>query len=175
MNIRIVRRSGNGGSGSIIFGSILATLFTVSAVALVLSEEQDSLLPLIVCVLLAFLGIHLIVRGIRKNRRNSSFSGNVHEFDPDTPEFVQDRIRQLMQEGTSSSVTVSRTTKRVTYRNSDGSSHTTETTTETHNGTTPFQPASQPGTVTCQACGGIAKLRRGENGICEYCGSHIRG
>ena len=41
MNIRIMRSSGNGGTGNIIFGTIMATLFGLSAVSLALSDDTD--------------------------------------------------------------------------------------------------------------------------------------
>lgn len=173
MNIRIMRSSGNGGTGNIIFGTIMATLFGLSAVSLALSDDTDRWLPMIVCTILALLGIGLIIKGIGRNRRSGRLADRIPEFDSDTPDIVQDRIRELMQEGAAPGVTVTRTTKRITYTSADGTTRTTETTTESQSGGAPA--FNRKGNVACPACGGIASLRRGENGICEYCGGHIRG
>lgn len=173
MNIRIVRSSANGGTGNIIFGTIMAALFGLSAVSLAVSDYSDRWLPMVVCAVLALLGVGLIIKGIRRNRRSANSAGSILEFDADTPDILQDRIRELMQEGAVPGVTVSRTIKRVTYTSSDGTTRTTETTTESQSGGA--AAGNRKGNVTCPACGGIASLRRGENGICEYCGSHIRG
>ena len=173
MNVRIVRSSANGGTGNIIFGTIMAALFGLSALSLAVSDDTDRWLPMVVCAVLALLGVGLIIKGIRRNRRCANSAGSIPEFDADTPDIVQDRIRELMQEGAVPGVTVSRTIKRVTYTSSDGTTRTTETTTESQSGG--VAASNRKGNVTCPACGGIASLRRGENGICEYCGSHIRG
>jgi hypothetical protein len=173
MNVRIVRSSANGGTGNIIFGTIMAVLFGLSAVSLAVSDDTDRWLPMVVCAVLALLGVGLIIKGIRRNRRCANSAGSIPEFDADTPDIVQDRIRELMQEGAVPGVTVSRTIKRVTYTSSDGTTRTTETTTESQSGGA--DAGNRKGNVTCPACGGIASLRRGENGICEYCGSHIQG
>ena len=173
MNIRIMRSSGNGGTGNIIFGTIMATLFGLSALSLALSDDMDRWLPMIVCTVLALLGVGLIIKGIRRNRRSANSAGSIPEFDADAPDIIQDRIRELMQEGAAPGVTVTRTTKRITYTSADGTTRTTETTTESQSGGA--VASNRKGNVTCPACGGIASLRRGENGICEYCGGHIRG
>lgn len=173
MNIRIMRSSGNGGTGNIIFGTIMATLFGLSSVSLALSDDTDRWLPMVVCAVLALLGVGLIIKGIRRNRQSGNFTCSIPEFDSDTPDIVQDRIRELMQEGATPGVTVTRTTKRITYTSADGTTRTTETTTESQSGGA--AASNRKGNVACPACGGIASLRRGENGICEYCGGHIRG
>ena len=173
MKTRIIRTSGNSGTGNIIFGTILATLFGLATIGCAISDEIDSVIPLIVCAVLTVLGISIIFKGVKYNK-TAHVVTDMPDFGEDTPEFVQDRIRELMREGNASNVTVSRTVKRVTYTKSDGTSHTTETTTETHNGAAPFS-TSQPGNVTCPACGAVTKLRRGQSAVCEYCGTHIRG
>ena len=173
MKTRINRAKSNGGTGNIIFGTILATLFGLATVGCFISDEMDSVIPLIVCAALTVLGISIIVKGVKYNK-TAHVVTDMPDFGEDTPEFVQDRIRELMQDGNTSNMTVSRTVKRVTYTKSDGTSHTTETTTETHNGGVPFN-GGQPGNVTCPSCGAIAKLRRGQSAVCEYCGSNIRG
>lgn len=174
MKTRIIRNNRNSGTGNIIFGAILVTLFGFATVGCLVSDETDSVIPLIVCAALTLLGISMVVKGVKYNKYVSLTASDVPVFGEDTPEFVQDRIRELMREGNASNVAVTRTVKRVTYTKSDGTSHTTETTTETHNGSSPFQ-TSQPGNVTCPSCGAVAKLRRGQSAVCEYCGNHIRG
>ena len=173
MKTRIIRSKSNGGTGNIIFGTILTTLFGLATIGCAISDEMDSVLPLIVCAALTVLGISIIAKGVKYNKTAHDVT-DMPDFGEDTPEFVQDRIRELMQEGNTSNVTVSRTVKRVTYTKSDGTSQTTETTTETHNSGVPFN-AGQAGNVTCPACGAVVKLRRGQSAVCEYCGTHIQG
>ena len=173
MKTRIIRTGRKNGNGNIIFGTIMATLFGLATIGCAVSDKMDSVVPLIVCAALMILGISVIVKGVKYNR-TVHVATDKPDFGEDTPEFVQDRIRELMQDGNTSNMTVSRTVKRVTYTKSDGTSHTTETTTETHNGGVPFN-AGQAGNVTCPACGAVVKLRRGQSAVCEYCGSYIRG
>jgi hypothetical protein len=82
-------------------------------------------------------------------------------------------LNEMMFEGVPGSTTVSKTVKRVTVRRSDGTTHTTETVTENRSGDKPS--FGKVGVVICDSCGGLNKLRQGQTGICEYCGSHIQG
>ena len=173
MKIRVIRSSG-GGTGKIIWGIILTVMFGLATVGC-LEDWQEMLIPMIVCGGLTVAGIVLIVQGIQSKRYAQGPTNIPEEFDPDLPDHVNDRIRELMQSSGVTGGTVSKTVKRVTYTSSDGTSRTTETVTENRSGM-PFQKMdTHEGTVTCEACGGVAKLRRGQSGVCEYCGSHIQG
>ena len=176
----VIIRSPGVGKNKILWGSILAGLFGLSAIGCAISSDKDDLImPLFVCAAIAVCGFYLLVQGIRESKKSKNvheFDSDIsHEFDIDAPDFVKDRLNELMFEGNPvGSATVSKTVKRVTYTGPDGVTRTTETVTESSNGIMPPK-SSHSGSVTCEACGGINKLRRGQQGICEYCGSHIEG
>ena len=174
MNIRVVRSS-SGGKKPMVGGIIITVLFGFATVACVFSGELEELFaPMIICALIAMGGVSLIVKGVQMKKSAKSAPYPTHEFDMDAPDFVKERLNELMFEGNGGSATVSKTVKRVTYTGPDGVTRTTETVTQTGgNANTPKSYHS--GSVTCEACGGINKLRRGQSGICEYCGSHIQG
>ena len=177
---KVIVRSSGGGKNNILWGIILAVLFGLSAVGCALSSDKDDLImPLFVCAALAVYGFYLFIKGVREARRGKNvpqFDDDIsHEFDIDAPDFVKERLNDLMFEGNAAtSATVSKTIKRVTYTGPDGVTRTTETVTENSSRNIPTR-SRQSGSVTCQACGGINKLRRGQHGVCEYCGSHIEG
>ncbi len=173
MNIRVIRSSG-GGKNSIVGGIIITVLFGFATLACVFSGELDELFaPMIIFALIAMGGVSLIVKGVQMNKRSKVQDIPTHEFDVDAPDFVKERLNELMFEGNGSTASVSKTVKRVTYTGPDGVTRTTETVTQT--GGVPERKGYHTGTVTCEACGGINKLRRGQSGVCEYCGSHIQG
>lgn len=174
MNIRVVNSSGSG-TGKIIWGCILAVLFGLAAIGCAIApDREEQILPMIVCGGLTVLGFRLIVKGVRANHRMKHMVNDLPEFGAEVPAHIQDRIEELMRASDSPNVSIKKTVKRVTCIRADGTSHTTETVTESRDGY-PVSGNSQAGAVICKACGGISKLRRGQSGICEYCGSHIQG
>ena len=174
MYIRVIRSSG-GGKDKIVGGIIIAAVFGLAAVLCALSDDAGELFALmIIFALLAMGGVGLIVRGVQMKNQHKTDPHPTHVFDQDAPDFVKERLNELMFEGNATNTTVSKTVKRVTYTGPDGVTRTTETVTQT--GANAHTPKSyHAGSVTCEACGGINKLRRGQSGICEYCGSHIQG
>lgn len=174
MNIRIMRSS-RGGKNKILLGSILCGLFGLSAVGCAISPNKDELtITLLICAGAAVCGFFLLIQGINMNKKSKIANRPSHEFDMDAPDFVKDRLNELMFEGSANTATISKTVKRVSYTGPDGVTHTTETVTQS-GGDVTMPRNYRAGTVTCQACGGINKLRRGQGGVCEYCGSHIQG
>ena len=174
MNIRVIRSSG-GGRNPLAGGIIITVLFGLFTLACVFSGDMDELFGvMILCALIAMGGVSLIVKGVQMKNQAKKNPHPTHEFDVDAPDFVKERLNELMFEGNSGSTTVSKTVKRVTYTGPDGVTRTTETVTQT-GGDVVTPRSRQAGTVTCEACGGINKLRRGQSGVCEYCGSHIQG
>ena len=174
MNIRVVRSSG-GGKNPLVGGIIITALFGFATLACVFSGDLEELFaPMIIFALIAMGGVSLIVKGVQMKNRTKSASHPAHEFDMDAPDFVKERLNELMFEGNGGTKTVSKTVKRVTYTGPDGVTRTTETVTQT-GGDVNIPKSYHSGTVTCEACGGINKLRRGQSGVCEYCGSHIQG
>ena len=173
MNIRIVRTSG-GGKNTMIAGGIIAAVFGLATIGCMLSEDRNDLFVfMIFCALAAMGGVSLIVKGFQIRHKDKQQPPETHEFDADAPDFVKDRLNEMMFEGVPGSTSVSKTVKRVTITRSDGTSHTTETVTENRSGSVPTY--GKEVVITCESCGGINKLRRGQSGVCEYCGSHIEG
>ena len=173
MDIRVIRSS-TGGKNPIVGGIIIAVLFGLATLACAFSGDVDELFGVMIFfAIIAMGGVSLIVKGFQMKNKAKSQPHPTHEFDVDAPDFVKERLNQLMFEGNGGSTTSSRTVKRVTIVGPDGVKRTTETIIE--NGDEIKPKGYHAGTVTCEACGGINKLRRGQNGVCEYCGSHIQG
>jgi len=173
MKIHVVRSSG-GGKGNIVGGIIIAAVFGLATLGCVISGEiEDMFGVMVICALITMGGISLIVKGVQMNRRSKD-NHPTHEFDMDAPDFVKERLNELMFEGNGGTTTVSKTVKRVTYTGPDGVTRTTETITQ-NGGNVNAPKGYHSGAITCQACGGVNKLRRGQSGVCEYCGSHIQG
>lgn len=174
MNIHVIRSSG-GGKNPIVGGIIITAVFGLATLCCVFSGEVDELFAvMILFAMIAMGGVSLIVKGVQSKKEAQSRPSPTHEFDVDAPDFVKERLNELMFEGkTSGMTTSSRTVKRVTIVGPDGVKRTTETIIE--NGDEIKPKGYHAGTVTCEACGGINKLRRGQSGVCEYCGSHIQG
>ena len=174
MYIRVIRSSG-GGKDKIVGGIIITAVFGLAAILCALSDDAGELFALMILfAMLAMGGVGMIVRGVQIKNRHKADPHPTHEFDADAPDFVKERLNELMFEGNPTTTSVSKTIKRVTYTGPDGVTRTTETVTQT-GGSVSGPKSYRAGTVTCEACGGINKLRRGQSGICEYCGSHIQG
>lgn len=174
MKVRVIRSSSRG-NNPIVGGIIIAVLFGLFTLACVFSGDMEELFAvMIICALIAMGGVSMVVKGVQIKNHAKNDTHPSHEFDTDAPDFVKDRLNELMFEGKGSSTTVSKTIKRVTITGPDGVTHTTETITQ-NGGNMNTPRGNQSGAVTCQACGGINKLRRGQSGVCEYCGSHIQG
>ena len=169
MNIRIVRSS-NGGKNPLMGGIIFTALFGLATLACLFSDNAGELLALtILFAIFTMGGVSLIVKSVHDRKKTPVAT---HEFDADAPEFVKERLNELMFEG-KTTVKSSKTIKRVTVVGPDGVKRTTETIIE--NGDQDAPHSYHAGNVTCPSCGAVTKLRRGQNAVCEYCGTHIQG
>lgn len=172
MDIRVIRTS-TGGKNPLTGGIIITVLFGLFTLACVFSGEVDDLFAVIIlCAIITMGGVSMIVKGVQMKNQANKDPHPTHEFDADAPDFVKERLNELMFEG-KHTVKSSKTIQRVTIVGPDGVKRTTETIIE--NGENPKPKSYHAGNITCPSCGAIAKLRRGQSAVCEYCGNHIQG